>query len=158
MGFRPIPGLNSGELIGYGTATCAVDPRTATRDSSETSFLQTAAETNPQFMIYPDTLGTKILFDERKKANGVMVAGNLRNNPVSYQLNANQEVIVSGGVVRLSTRLTWQLNLTKLLLVVVLSGFIDAFWHWAGCNPCRTLDSYCRRLARRWPERMGELL
>lgn len=36
-------GLNSGKLLGYATITAAIDPETATRSSSETSFLQLAA-------------------------------------------------------------------------------------------------------------------
>lgn len=99
MGFEAHPGLNSGVLIGYGTATAAVDTTTGTRDSSETSFLQAAARASPNFMIYPEALGKQILFDENKKATGVLVQGNIANNPLTYQLNATREVIVSGGVV-----------------------------------------------------------
>ncbi|OTA66000.1 GMC oxidoreductase [Hypoxylon sp. EC38] len=98
MGFEYLPGLNSGRLIGYGTATGAVDTSTATRDSSETSFLQAAARANPEFKIYPDALVQRVLFDENKKANGVLVQGNALNNPVTFQLNATREVIISGGV------------------------------------------------------------
>lgn len=98
MGFKAIPGLNSGELIGYGTATAGIDPKTMTRDSSETSFLQAGIRASPRLMVYPDTLGTHVLFDENKKARGVALEANIRNNPVSYHLNATKEVIVSGGV------------------------------------------------------------
>ncbi|KAF2726644.1 oxidoreductase [Polyplosphaeria fusca] len=97
LGFTPLPGLNSGKMMGYGTATGTVDPRTATRDSSETSFLQFAAQ-NSDIKIYPDTLAKKILFDGEKKATGVLVQGNFATAQFNYELKASREVIVSAGV------------------------------------------------------------
>lgn len=99
MGFKAVPGLSSGELIGYGDSTIAVDPRTATRSSSETSFLQQAARLSSTLTIYPNALAKKILFDANKKATGVRVQGNIFNNNLEYDISAKKEVIVSGGVV-----------------------------------------------------------
>ncbi|KAF2710682.1 GMC oxidoreductase [Pleomassaria siparia CBS 279.74] len=97
LGFEKLAGINSGKMIGYGTVTSTVDPRTATRDSSETSFLQLAAR-NSNIQIYPNTLAKKILFDADKKATGVLVQGNFATAQFEYKLKAAKEVIVSAGV------------------------------------------------------------
>ncbi|KAL8832584.1 MAG: hypothetical protein Q9170_004828 [Blastenia crenularia] len=96
LGFSSLDGINSGKLIGYTAATVSVDPRTATRSSSETSFLQSAAR-NTGIQIYPNALAKSILFDADKRATGVVVqaASSLQN--FNYTLSANKEVIVSAG-------------------------------------------------------------
>ncbi len=97
LGFSPLAGINSGKLIGYSAATVSVDPRTATRSSSETSFLQSAAK-NSSIKIYPNTLAKRILFDSDKRATGVEVqAASLHN--FTYNLWANKEIILSAGAV-----------------------------------------------------------
>lgn len=99
LGFTSLPGLSSGDLLnGYGTILAGIDPTTATRSSSETSFLQAAAGKSA-LTIYPNTLAKRILFDSNKKATGVLVQGNILNSPLEYQLSASKEVILSGGVV-----------------------------------------------------------
>ncbi|ROT41098.1 alcohol oxidase [Sodiomyces alkalinus F11] len=95
-GLDPIDGFNSGRLIGYGTATATIDTRTATRDSSETSFLQAAARAG--IKIYPQAVVTRILFDEDKKATGVEVQTNVATGQLKYSLSATKEVILSAGV------------------------------------------------------------
>lgn len=97
-GFKPIPGLNSGSLIGYGAMTAALDTRTATRDSSETSFLQVGVRAAIQLKLYPDTLVKRVTFDDQKRATGVDVRVNAANVDLSYHLKAAKEVIVSAGV------------------------------------------------------------
>ncbi|KAM0800662.1 hypothetical protein BDR22DRAFT_963041 [Usnea florida] len=97
-GLESIPGLNSGKLIGYGTMTAAVDIGTATRDSSETSFLQTGAQDSSNLKIYPNTLVKRVTFDGQKRATGVEVQVNLANVKLDLYLSANKEVIVSTGV------------------------------------------------------------
>ncbi|KAJ5253842.1 hypothetical protein N7524_011022 [Penicillium chrysogenum] len=96
-GLSPIKGFNSGKLIGYGTATATVDPRYATRDTSESSFLQAAAR-GSSIKIYPNALATKILFDNKKKATGVEVQSNIATSDFKFHLNATKEVILSAGV------------------------------------------------------------
>ncbi|KAJ5958023.1 glucose-methanol-choline (gmc) oxidoreductase [Penicillium vulpinum] len=96
LGFTRLPGLNSGKLIGYATITTAIDTEQATRSSSETSFLQLAAK-NSSIKIYPQTLGTRILFDEQKRATGVEVQTNSLTSSFKYQLSATKEVILSAG-------------------------------------------------------------
>ena len=97
-GFALIAGFNSGKLFGYGTATATIDTRTATRDSSETSFLQEAAGRS-RIKIYPQALATRILFDGQKKATGVEVQSNIATGNFKYYLTARKEVILSAGVV-----------------------------------------------------------
>ena len=82
-------------MIGYTAATVSVDPKTATRSSSETSFLQSAAA-NTGIQIYPNTLAKRILFDDKKTATGVEVQAAGLNN-FTYTLSANKEVILSAG-------------------------------------------------------------
>ncbi|KAH7311400.1 oxidoreductase [Stachybotrys elegans] len=117
-GLDAIPGLNSGKLIGHGTATAAVDPRTATRSSSSTSFLQVGARTS-NLKIYPNTLAQRIVFDEQKRASSVLVQGHMLSERFTYELFANKEIIVSGGV--------WQ---SPQLLMV------------SGVGPASTLESH----------------
>ena len=97
LGFSELAGINSGKLIGYTAATVSVDPRTATRSSSETSFLQDAARKS-SIQIYPNTLVKRILFDSDKKATGVEVQANSLHN-FTYSLSADKEIILSAGVV-----------------------------------------------------------
>jgi len=96
-GFPAISGFNSGNLLGYGTATATIDARFAVRDSSETSFLQAAAVAS-DIKIYPQTLVSKVLFDENKKAIGVQVHSNQVAGALDYVLKARKEVILSAGV------------------------------------------------------------
>ncbi|KAB8227784.1 GMC family oxidoreductase [Aspergillus alliaceus] len=96
LGFERLPGFNSGRLIGYATIMTAIDPEEATRSSSETSFLQLAAQ-HSNTKLYPQTLGSRILFDENKQATGVEVQTNSSTSKFKYHLNANKEVIVSAG-------------------------------------------------------------
>lgn len=97
-GFDPIRGLNSGKLIGYGTMTTTLDIRTATRDTSESSFLQAGARGSSNLKIYPNTLVKRVTFDGQKRATGVDVQANSANVDLSYHLTATKEVIVSAGV------------------------------------------------------------
>ncbi|TAQ87000.1 hypothetical protein B7494_g4677 [Chlorociboria aeruginascens] len=98
MGLKAITDLNSGELIGYAPMTSAVNPEAATRDSSESSFLQLAMrETNLQ--IYQTTVAKEIIFDENKKAIGVKVEAQGGVKTI-YTLNATKEVIISAGAFR----------------------------------------------------------
>ncbi|MCJ1356957.1 MAG: hypothetical protein MMC33_006953 [Icmadophila ericetorum] len=97
-GMKPIRGLNSGKLIGYGTMTAAIDIRTATRDTSESSFLQAGARGSNNLKIYPDTLVKRVTFDDKKRATGVDVQINSANADLKFHLTAKKEVIVSAGV------------------------------------------------------------
>lgn len=97
MGLSLIPGFNSGKLIGYGTMSSTVNPEAATRDTSQTSFVQKAMD-NTNIKLYQTTTAKRILFDENKRATGVQVEGQ-GATPVIYNLHATKEVIVSAGAV-----------------------------------------------------------
>lgn len=102
QGLQPQAGLNSGKLMGFGTITGAVDPHTATRSSSETSFLQMAiANADGRLKIYSNSLAKRVLFDSNKTATGVLVEGNSKLIDLPFQLSARKEVILSAGVVSL---------------------------------------------------------
>ncbi|KAK8859779.1 hypothetical protein PGQ11_010513 [Apiospora arundinis] len=99
QGMEHIPGFDSGRLLGYGSLLAAIDPRTATRSSSETSFLQAGAKSSG-LRIYPNAMAKRIVFDSDKKATGVVVKGNSRTTNVEWTISAKKEVIVSAGVWR----------------------------------------------------------
>lgn len=100
-GFERLQDLDAGKLLGYGTAKATIDTRTATRSTSESSFLQMAARgSNGKLKIYPNALATRITFDENKKATGVEVMSNVATSTeLKYHLSVNKEVIVTAGVV-----------------------------------------------------------
>ncbi|OHE98124.1 hypothetical protein CORC01_06638 [Colletotrichum orchidophilum] len=99
QGLEHIPGFNNGSLLGYGAITSAVDPKTATRSSSETSFLQAGAK-KAGLKIYPNAMAKRILFDGDKKANGAVIEGNSKIHTVQWTLSATKEVILTAGVWR----------------------------------------------------------
>ena len=94
LGFPQLEGLNSGVLIGYAPATATVDPRAATRSSSETAYLQEALRADIQ--IFPTTLGQRVLFDADRRATGVEVVAN-GTETLTFNLTARKEVIISAG-------------------------------------------------------------
>jgi choline dehydrogenase-like flavoprotein len=94
IGISTIEDFNSGSLLGcqYGAAT--IDPASETRDSSQSSFLDSAASQGlTNLKVFSLTLAKKIVFDESKKATGVIVESNL----IPYTISATKEVIVSAG-------------------------------------------------------------
>jgi len=101
LGLHSIDGFNSGELIGWSHITTTIDPRAETRDSAETSFLQSAIQGPTKLQIYKQTLAKKIIFNSQKRAIGVQVT----TDGITYTLSAAKEVIVATGVVSvLSTK------------------------------------------------------
>jgi choline dehydrogenase len=106
-------GFSSGELRGGAWLPSTIDPAHATRESSQTSFLNYAIE-KTNIKVYPHTLATKILFNG-KKAKSVQV----NSDGTVYTLSANKEVIVSAGV----------FNSPKLLML-------------SGIGPKATLDTF----------------
>ncbi|KAL8800725.1 MAG: hypothetical protein Q9182_004968 [Xanthomendoza sp. 2 TL-2023] len=93
LGLNIIAGLNSGSLLGFSEFTLTVDPRTAVRSSSETSFLQAAIATST-LQVYQRTLAKKIVFDSGKRVKNVLV----ETAGVMYELSARKEIILSAGV------------------------------------------------------------
>lgn len=99
VGINPINGFQSGKLIGSSYALATIDYTTNFRDSSEVAFLQpaiaqTISKPAPNLIVFPNTLGKKIIFDSAKKATGVQV----NTEGLTYTLSVNKEVIVSAGV------------------------------------------------------------
>lgn len=93
-GIKEQNGLNSGLLNGYAATTVCVDPNSATRSSSEASFLQTAIK-KTGLKVYQHTMAKKIMFNSAKEARSVLVD----TNGVTYVLSARKEIVVSSGAV-----------------------------------------------------------
>lgn len=94
MGLRELDmGCNNGELIGYAAALQTLHPDNATRDSSQTSFLNMAmAKTS--LKVYTRTTTENITFD------GTTATGTYVSSAGStFKLTARKEVILSAGVV-----------------------------------------------------------
>ena len=103
LGFAIIPGFNSGSLNGFSEFTFSIDPKAATRSSSETSFLQEALD-RPNLLVYQRTLAKSLILNDTRVATGVVVD----TFGKTYSLSAKKEVIVAAGVVRERTQLkTW---------------------------------------------------
>lgn len=94
LGFPVQQDFISGSLLGAQYAPVTVQPDAQTRDSSQTSFLQTSIQNGrTNLKVYTHTLAKQILFDADKTVTGVrVVSGN-----AEYILSARSEVIVSAG-------------------------------------------------------------
>lgn len=115
VGIPEIAGLQSGNLLGSSNQLLTIDAESMVRDSAETSFLRKLGLPNPNLIVYPNTLATRIIFDSTKKARGVTIDFGGRN----YTLNATAEVIVSAG----------SLQSPQLLMV-------------SGIGPAQTLEQF----------------
>lgn len=94
IGITTIEDFNSGSLIGCQYCATTIDPANETRDSSQTSFLDSAAsEGLTNLKVFSLTLAKKVVFDSSKKATGVGVESNL----IPYTIKATKEVILSAG-------------------------------------------------------------
>lgn len=95
LGLRKLTDLVSGELLGHSYLTLSIDGKSQTRSSSETGFSRKALRELANLTFYKTTLGKRVLFDEDKRATGVVVdtAG------MEYVISARKEVIVSSGAV-----------------------------------------------------------
>lgn len=94
VGMYAINGFQSGELIGSSYVLATINYDDNTRESSETAYLQSSLETgNGNLIIFPLTLGKKVLFDENKKAIGAVV----NTQGLEYTIDVTREVILSAG-------------------------------------------------------------
>jgi choline dehydrogenase len=94
IGISTIEDFNSGSLLGCQYCSTTINPASELRDSSQTSFLDSAAsEGLTNLKVFSLTLAKSIVFDEDKNATGVVAESNL----ISYTINATKEVIVSAG-------------------------------------------------------------
>ncbi|KAI4217663.1 MAG: hypothetical protein LQ351_000259 [Letrouitia transgressa] len=101
-GQKLIRGFQSGTLIGTSYCPFTIDPITAQRSSSESSFLQSVTtqssyriNASTQWLtLYNNTLAERILFDGSRKTTGVRVS----SGSTCYTLSARKEIILSAGV------------------------------------------------------------
>ncbi|KAK9422450.1 putative gmc oxidoreductase protein [Seiridium unicorne] len=89
-----IQGMLSGKLIGQSYVNFNLNAEKMTRESSETSFLQSTLG-NPQYFLHPQTMAKRITFDGRKKATGVIV----ETEGLEYVLSARKEIVLTAGVI-----------------------------------------------------------
>ncbi|OCK81714.1 GMC oxidoreductase [Lepidopterella palustris CBS 459.81] len=94
IGIGPTSDINSGYLNGSSWASTTIDPTAETRDSSETSFLDSVIATT-SIKVYQDSMAKKILFKSStsKVANGVLI----NTSGVISNLTARKEIILSAG-------------------------------------------------------------
>ncbi|KXJ87206.1 hypothetical protein Micbo1qcDRAFT_236426 [Microdochium bolleyi] len=97
IGLAEIGGFSSGELIGFSTLPLAVDPVTWTRATSETFLWSAMRNENAKLTVYTSALAKRVLFDEDKRATGVVVDA-LGQENYEYVLSARREVILTAGV------------------------------------------------------------
>lgn len=93
VGINPIDGFESGELIGSAYALATIDYVANTRESSSTAYLQPMLHDDNHLVVYPSTMGKRVLFDESVKATGVEVD----TMGLKYRLSAKKEVILAAG-------------------------------------------------------------
>jgi 5'-oxoaverantin cyclase / versicolorin B synthase len=96
LGFPEAQGFSNGNLLGRSYITHTIHPYTRRRDTSSTSYLREALMESNNLNLYTRTLVKKILFDDNKKATGVLV----NTDGFEWKIAAKKEVIVSAGVMR----------------------------------------------------------
>ena len=73
IGLKQLPGMSSGNLLGWTWIAQTIDPITQVRSTSESSFFREALQLNNNLLVYRETLAKKVLFDDNRKATGVMM-------------------------------------------------------------------------------------
>ncbi|GKT53413.1 GMC oxidoreductase [Colletotrichum tofieldiae] len=106
IGILQAQDFNSDKLIGAQYYTNTIQPDSQKRKSSQTSFLGNAIS-RKNLKVYQLSLAKKILFDNNKRATGVVVSSNL--GLTTYTLKAHKEVILSAGAFQIPQLLfIWQ--------------------------------------------------
>ncbi|KAL9059121.1 MAG: hypothetical protein Q9162_001339 [Coniocarpon cinnabarinum] len=98
IGVPTIEDLESGHLLGFAYPRSTQDPATQERSSAESAYLRHAM-VNPDslgLVVFTNSYGRRILFDDTKCAIGVIVS----TFGQEYTLAASKEVIVSAGAIR----------------------------------------------------------
>ncbi|KIA75620.1 hypothetical protein HK57_00552 [Aspergillus ustus] len=96
FGFPVAQGFSNGQLIGRSYATFTINPRTRRRETASTSYLRAALRTSNNLNVLTHTLVKKILFDNEKRATGVVI----NTGGFEWQIGAKKEVILSAGFMR----------------------------------------------------------
>ena len=92
IGINDAGDFNSGSILGSQWFPITVIPENQRRASSQNTYL-TAFEELPNLTIYTNTMGKRIIFNDQKKAIGVVV----QTQGTSYTLKVKKEVVVSAG-------------------------------------------------------------
>ena len=101
LGLPELPGMVNGNLLGWMSCGCKIDPTGQTRSSAETSMLRQAIKTNFNLQVYTQALAKKILFNDKNRAVGVKIqVSGVGSGQVIFNLRASKEVIVSAGAFR----------------------------------------------------------
>ncbi|KAI0180682.1 GMC oxidoreductase [Hypoxylon sp. FL1284] len=95
IGLKEQRGFESGNLSGaYAYPLATIRNEENTRESSETAFLRPhLGVKNANLITFVSTLAKKVLFDDQKRATGVLVD----TQGLQYTIRARKEVIVSAG-------------------------------------------------------------
>ncbi|CAD0030054.1 unnamed protein product [Aureobasidium pullulans] len=94
FGFANITTFSNGQLLGSQYAPQALNPISNERETSATSYLDAALNSNrTNLKVYTHSLALQVLFSENKTATGVLV----RSGTLDYVLTARKEVVLSAG-------------------------------------------------------------
>ncbi|THW64709.1 alcohol oxidase [Aureobasidium pullulans] len=94
FGFANITTFSNGQLLGSQYAPQALNPISNERETSATSYLDAALNSNrTNLKVYTHSLALQVLFSENKTATGVLV----RSGRLDYVLTARKEVVLSAG-------------------------------------------------------------
>jgi 5'-oxoaverantin cyclase / versicolorin B synthase len=96
LGFPEAQGFSNGNLLGRSYITHTIHPQTRRRETSSSSYLREALMESNNLNVYTRTLAKKILFDDNKKATGVVV----NTDGFEWKIAAKKEVILAAGVMR----------------------------------------------------------
>ena len=91
MGMKRLPGFLDGELIGSSWDVRTIEPKTQTRESSETAYLRPALKRG-NLIVYHSTMALKVLFNQTE-AVGILAT----TLGKQFVLMAKNEIIVSAG-------------------------------------------------------------
>ncbi|OBT56742.1 hypothetical protein VE04_03423 [Pseudogymnoascus sp. 24MN13] len=97
LGFQENPdGFVDGSLLGVGYQISTLDATSFTKETSDTSYLNSLGMDNENLVVYTNALATRILFDASKTATGV----EFDYGGLLLQISCRKEVIVSAGAFR----------------------------------------------------------
>jgi choline dehydrogenase len=92
-GLEEVSDFSSGILNGTQFCPQTANPYTGERDSSQTSFLNSAVAAGQSITVYNGTMAEKINFNSHKKATSVTVTTGCD----TYTISARKEIVVSAG-------------------------------------------------------------
>lgn len=128
VGMQRTTGFDRGDLLGYHYTQTTIRATDATRSSSAQFIKSTNTD---KLKVFTLSHGTKVLFDDSKKATGVEV----NSLGKTYTLTASKEVIVSGGAFKSPQLLMVsgigpedQLRKFNIPIISALSGVGQNMW------------------------------